>query len=552
MRRDGGPGRLFATFADDVDRDRFLGRTSGDPHQFRLILSPEDGSAYADLKAFTRDVMARMELDLDTNLDWVAAEHYNTGRPHVHVMIRGVTETGRALNIAGDYLRFGIAYHASEVLTRDLGLEMEIEAEHRLARQFNADRFTDLDQELMDRAVGGLIDLTSWSLDTDSDRSLHQQVIARARCLEQMGLAVEEEPMKWALSSGAIDVLREMDHSARRIDALHRAVKAAKLTRPLQLYRVHHQLEDPIVGCVIAHDHAPDRPGRNYVVLDGIDGRVHYVDIGMCETNPPLGGIIGISPRRTESPRADSRVAEIAAANGGRYDIETHLRFDPAATVEVAEAYTRRLEAINRVTGTPERNADGSWNIGANYIDLACDYERSAVTALPVVIDILSRLPLSRQVHAEGATWLDRQLVEARSSNHELYGFGRDIHEALIRRQQWLIEQGLIMRDGDRVVYRDKFLDQMLSREVRQIAHRFEGELHKPFVNPSADEPVEGLFRQIVELNSGRFALLEKSYEFTLVPWKPELERYLGKEISGVQTDGVYDWTLGRTRGLSV
>jgi type IV secretory pathway VirD2 relaxase len=56
--------------------------------------------------------MARLETDLDTTLDWVAADHYNIGRPHVHAVVRGVTENGRSPNIASDYLRFGIAHRA--------------------------------------------------------------------------------------------------------------------------------------------------------------------------------------------------------------------------------------------------------------------------------------------------------------------------------------------------------------------------------------------------------------------------------------------------------
>jgi len=64
VTRDGEPGRLYSTFTDHTDRDAFVERGLDDRHQFRIILSPEDGAAYADFKPFTRDVMARMESDL--------------------------------------------------------------------------------------------------------------------------------------------------------------------------------------------------------------------------------------------------------------------------------------------------------------------------------------------------------------------------------------------------------------------------------------------------------------------------------------------------------
>jgi len=552
VRRDGGPGRLFSTFSDEVDRDRFVDRTREDPHHFRLILSPENGSGYPDLKGFTREILARIEWDLDTILDWVAADHYDTGRPHVHVVIRGVTENGRALHIAGDYLNYGISHHMSEVLTRDLGLQLEVESEPQFARHIDADRFTRLDQLLIDRAADGLIDFTSWNVDAEPDRIVQQQLIARMRCLDRMGLATQQGHLKWHLSPNASDVLREMDRSAIRIDAIHRAVDAANLTRPAYLYRIHDHIGRQITGSVLAHDQIPDLPQRNYVVLDGVDGRVHFVDTGRSETALPLGSIIRISPNGAAAHKADRRIAEIAAANGGRYDTEIHLRSDRAATVAVGEAHTRRLEAISRVAGPLDRNADGSWTTGAKFMDVARRYERSILDARPVAIDILSKLPLSRQVNAEGATWLDHQLAGMIPSNQKVYGFGRDVHEALLGRQQWLIEQGFARRDGDRVVYRDKLPERLMAREVQQIARMLEGQLHKPFADPSACERAEGVFRQTMELTSGRFALLEKSYEFTLVPWKPEMDRYLGKRISGVAVGGDYEWGSGKNRGLSV
>ncbi|RUV44169.1 MAG: hypothetical protein E5X45_28595 [Mesorhizobium sp.] len=51
----------------------------------------------ADLKAFTRDLMGQMEKDLGTKLDWIAADHWNTDNPHIHIILRGRTEDGEDL-----------------------------------------------------------------------------------------------------------------------------------------------------------------------------------------------------------------------------------------------------------------------------------------------------------------------------------------------------------------------------------------------------------------------------------------------------------------------
>jgi len=144
VSREGEPGRLYSTFTDEADRDAFIERGLEDRHQFRIILSPEDGAAYEDLKPFTRDVMAQMETDLGTTLDWVAVDHHDTGHPHVHVVVRGVTEDGKILNIAGDYLSHGIRHRAGEVLTRDLGPQTEQEVQRQLEHEVEAERLTRL------------------------------------------------------------------------------------------------------------------------------------------------------------------------------------------------------------------------------------------------------------------------------------------------------------------------------------------------------------------------------------------------------------------------
>jgi hypothetical protein len=59
---------------------------------------------------------------------------------------------------------------------------------------------------------------------------------------------------------------------------------------------------------------------------------------------------------------------------------------------------------------------------------------------------------------------------------------------------------------------------------------------------------VQGLYRRAVDLASGRFAVIENSREFTLVPWRPVLERSLGRTVSGLVRDDSISWTLGRQR----
>jgi hypothetical protein len=187
-------------------------------------------------------------------------------------------------------------------------------------------------------------------------------------------------------------------------------------------------------------------------VVDGIDGRSHYADIGEAEGSFPVGCVVRLSNRSTEPRRVDRTVAEIAAANEGRYSIDIHLQHDPAASDTFAQAHVRRLEAIRRAAGAVEREPDGTWTIASDH--RVREYERRLSQVRPVAIETLSTLPIERQIGAEGATWLDRQLIGGVDHGRAAHGFGRDVYQALVRRQQWLIEQGRMQRDGNDVLFR--------------------------------------------------------------------------------------------------
>ena len=100
VERDGSGGMLYDREADAADGRALLERSEGDRHQFRIIVSAEDAVELGDLRFHTRRIMAEMERDVGTRLDWVAVDHHNTGHPHTHIIIRGRDEIGRDLVIA--------------------------------------------------------------------------------------------------------------------------------------------------------------------------------------------------------------------------------------------------------------------------------------------------------------------------------------------------------------------------------------------------------------------------------------------------------------------
>lgn len=106
--REGEHGKLYGAQGVTVDGQQFLARSEGDRHQFRFIVAPEDGAQYDDLEPLVRRLMTRMEGDLGTRLDWIAVDHFNTGHPHSHILLRGVDDEGKDLVIARDYISQGL------------------------------------------------------------------------------------------------------------------------------------------------------------------------------------------------------------------------------------------------------------------------------------------------------------------------------------------------------------------------------------------------------------------------------------------------------------
>ncbi|ALR19264.1 relaxase/mobilization nuclease RlxS [Sphingobium baderi] len=551
VTREGTPGQLYTAEQEKADGRAFLERADGDKHQFRFIVSAEDGQSYGDLKSLTRRMMTQMEQDLGTKLDWVAVDHFNTGHPHSHIVVRGKDERGRDLVIGREYLTGGIRERAAELVSLDLGPRTDMEISDRLHREMEQERLTSIDRRL-------LRDMDRERIVEAVDRDPVQQSLRAGRLqkLGRLGLAGEIAPGRWRLAEGTDDVLRRMGERGDIIRTMQRAFTDHGLERVAADYAIADPATMiPIVGQVVERGLSDEINDRHYLIVDATDGRSHYVDIGKGDATDPIpaGALVRIDPKSTVARAVDRTVTEIASAHGGHYSIDIHLSHDPNATQTFAETHVRRLEAMRRGLAREgsgvEREADGTWIIAPDHIERAAAFEAQRAKTAPVIVDTLSALPLDRQVFSDGATWLDRQLVGAEVEPPRDAGFGREVREALDRRRQWLIAQGLAREEQGRTVIRTNLLATLRRRELARVAGQLSSELGLGYAEARNGERIEGLYRRPVELASGRYALIEKSREFTLVPWRPVLERHIGKEVSGIVRGDAINWTIGRQRG---
>jgi hypothetical protein len=333
---------------------------------------------------------------------------------------------------------------------------------------------------------------------------------------------------------------------------MQRVMTVAKLERRPELYVIDRDTDAaPVVGKVVHRGAADDHHDRRYLVVDGVDGRTHYVEIGKAADETPIGSLVGVQQVRPALRTADRTIEEIARANGGLYSQDIHLAHDASATDDYVQAHVRRLEALRRRGVEVERRPDGSWVVPPEHADQVLEQDKRAARAAPVRVQLLAVRALDQEVTAYAPSWLDRQLRGEDPLDIAKHGYGAEVRQAMVRRQQWLVQQGLAEQRGDHVLYRGD-MDQRLRRaEVRTVAARLSKELGLDFSGePVPGERISGVVRRRVNLSSGSFAVVENSREFTLVPWRPVLEQQqLGREISGIiRSSGSISWTFGRER----
>lgn len=320
VTHEGHSGRLYDAAGDDADGQAFIDRSGHDPHQFRFIISAEDSERLVELKPFVRDLMQQMERDLGTRLDWIAVDHFNTGHPHTHVVVRGRDERGQDLVMARDYIGYGIRARAQDLVTLELGPETELERIAKLTREVVQERFTLLDRSLAARAKENLLAITAAD---EVNPMRHALRMGRLKTLERMGLAEEKRPGVWQLDADLEGKLRRLGERADKIKMMQRALVDAGIDRGVAAYALFDRgtRREPLVGKVVGLGFVDEITDRHYVVVDGVDARVHYVELGRLkpENVPSRNNVVRITADRLDGkPQSAPRLHILSRDDVGR------------------------------------------------------------------------------------------------------------------------------------------------------------------------------------------------------------------------------------------
>ena len=309
VTRDGEKARLLGPGTEDADGRAFAERCGDDRHHFRFIVSPDDAPDMSDLRSFTRDLVSQMETDLGTRLDWVAVDHWNTAHPHVHLIVRGVRDDGQDLVISRDYIKEGMRDRARDLITQELGPRTDHDIHRTLETQIEAERWTQLDRQLVrDAGKFGIVDLAP-SADRQPDE-FHSLKVGRLRTLEILGVAGQVGHSQWFIKPEAETVLRELGERGDIIKRMHRALTERGIERGSASYVLAGEsLDVPIIGRLVERGLDDELRGSAYAVVDGVDGRTHHIKLPHLDAagDSPPGSIVEL--RSYEDAQGTRRVA---------------------------------------------------------------------------------------------------------------------------------------------------------------------------------------------------------------------------------------------------
>ena len=278
VEKDGSPAIAFNENIDlsKEDLNKFVDKCQHDRHTFRLIISPEDAE-YLNLKTYTREVVDRMERDMNTRLQWVAVNHHNTDNPHTHLFIRGVNDKGNDLYIKRDYISNGIRVRCQEISTSYLGHRTELDIEEQIENNIRKERLTDLDRNMLRNSRDYVVDLSA-TPENYQARFRRNAMLQRCAYLSKLGLASETEPGKWQLHPEAEKILKELGQRGDIIKTMHASLRGENTMPECVIYSKFND-DQQLKGVVIGKGLSDELSGDTYMIVKATDNKAYYIPL---------------------------------------------------------------------------------------------------------------------------------------------------------------------------------------------------------------------------------------------------------------------------------
>ena len=428
-------------------------------------------------------------------------------------------------------------------------------------RTFTRELLTDMEKDLGTRLDWVAVD--HWNTDNP-----HIHVLVRGKADDGHDLVIDRDYIREGMRARAEErVSLELGpRSEREIDrALAREVNADRWT---SLDRRLQMMGDELSGVI---DLRPDpfrtvKPANQHLI-----GRAAKLErMGLADRIAP--GCWRLKPGleqalRDFGARGDVIKTMHRAMMGQSLGVESS-RFAVYAAAPPEPVIGRLVERglHNELTGEAYAVVDGVdgriHHCRFSDIDMTGDAAPGAIVELRAWTDRRGReqssllthsdLDLATQERSCGATWLDKQLIASEPLPLGS-GFGSEVEAAKTRRLEFLERDGLAQRRGDRFALSRNLLSTLRERDLADAGAALSREHGLPYRQIRSSGEVSGIYRQRVQLASGRFAMIDDGLGFSLVPWSKPLDRHLGQYVSAQpRSGGGIEWTLGRSRSIEI
>jgi type IV secretory pathway VirD2 relaxase len=528
VERDGSKGELYGAEGGTFRPENLAQKLSKEAHQFRFIVSPEDG-AELDLRLYTRELMKQVEADLGRRIVWGAVNHHDTDNPHVHVVVRGVDVKGRPLRFDPAYISKGMRWRAQEIATRELGPREVSDLDRQRDSEVQKERLTSLDRDLArvasDTGQIGLVELAAAVKPKEQAR-----LVGRLAVLEELGLAEQTRPGGWRLDEGWQSALKELGERGDIIKRIHGALPQPGDGSRYLVIDGKSEIE-PIEGILRRKGLHDELHADMYAVVEDAHGQAHYVPLDAAAAQRLKEGAIvraGVKKEPWAKPM-DAVLEKVASENGGIYDPQRHLRSLESRSVvaggvsvtpdAVVEANVRRLQRLARHALVAEL-PDGRWQVPTDLVSQLKARETTHPRLRAQVDEIAP--PLGDQVKFRGPAWLDS--VEPRA----VYGFGDEVARA--KEQRALHLEQLAIKGSASEVRRS--LDAMARADAGRNFAEARGLAFVAAPPPGFHGVLVPCPGSTPDSNSGYVAILdERRRQFTVVADQAGLDRYRGRTV---------------------
>lgn len=523
-------GVFFSQTENQTDPRKFVERCQNDRSHYRLIVNPEDGAELGDLKAYARRLMEGVAEDLGSDLDWIAGAHFDTGRPHLHMMLRARRSNGRSLKLSASYLTSGLRDRARDVTTQILG-PVPV---HVKSSIIQADRMTPLDHVILEASRDSRIEAARIA------QAYRPSALRRLLHLESKGWATQVSPGVWRLPPDFRHTLiragigRDRENAAARILA-----HSAKSDQRSRMEAVSPQPGERLAGAYVGVTRASGfADGPRAVVLDLADGRLAHVLVRdarsvMCLDRLREGAAIEVTGFARGDRPGDLVIAEVAAGRGGVWSAADHAEARPGDWPRFIAAHEKRAQAMS-MAGACTALEEGRFAIPADYLSLARQADVAQWGDADLRLRVLDDRLLEEQVSAPGLTWLDRLMTQ--DQRPAFSGpFGEAVNGALAEREKRLRIIGL--GSGEPLVLNEADIRRLTTLDIRSVFETL-GRDGKAVFLVKSGQGAAGVYTGRKQIAGVPYAVLEDPSALNLVPWSPGMEACRGRTLTAVVQDG--------------